>query len=329
MMPMLNCKFEEFHRLLVCGFSHTAGYADEVCIFPTTTLCSRTCSPRNLQRTCARPRLTVFTKWSYDASDSTKDLPYICRNHLIKIPSTSGLRGSLGHSKISHDAYTSSFIHPFVNSVTNVLTRLSNTGQILSSLAAEMAANNPFQTPEDASSCSLLEEATGFFNRCFSIQQAEFAKFEEQMASADMNASSASVHETNEAAVQDPSTNATPQSQGDKEEQWVSVREPVTRGDVLDTILALVDTLSVLCSRSSRLGGSQAPKFLHTVEEIGTATLLEQLTSLAQLTERQLDGAIAQAGLVCAVSEATYRLGFPGNDFQVCILGPLYCCITC
>jgi hypothetical protein len=202
-----------------------------------------------------------------------------------------------------------------------VLTRLSNTGQVLSSLAAEVTANNPLQASEDTTSCTLLEEATELFNRCFAIQQAEFAKFEEQIAPADTDTSSAQPEEINQTQVQQSSSSTTSQSQGDKEEQWVSVREPVTRNDVLDTIVALVDTLSILCSRSSRLGGSQAQKFLHTVEQIGTPTLLEQLSSLATLTERDLDGAIARAGLVSAVSEAKYRLGFPGNDFQVILTG--------
>ncbi|EPE31874.1 TPR-like protein [Glarea lozoyensis ATCC 20868] len=196
-----------------------------------------------------------------------------------------------------------------------------NTGQILSSLAAEVAANSIFQGSEDTTSCSLLEEAVGFFNRCFAIQQAEFAKFEEQIASANASASSeqTETEDAKQPAAQGASSDITSQNQSGKEEQWVSVREPVTRNDVLDTIIALVETLSTLCSRSSRLGGGQAPKFLHTVEEIGTPTLREQLSSLSQLTERGLDGAIAQASLISAVSEAKYRMGLPGNDFEAYI----------
>jgi hypothetical protein len=199
-----------------------------------------------------------------------------------------------------------------------VLTRFSNTGQVLTSLAAEVAVNNPSQALGDLASCVFLEEATGFLNRCFAIQQAEFAKFEEQIASANTDASSVQAGGSNQAPAQDVSPSATPQTQSEKEEQWVSVREPVTRNDVLDTILALVETLSVLCSRSSRLEGSQARKYLHTVEQLGTSTLLEQLSSLAKLTERGVDAAIAQAGLISAVSEAKYRMGFSGNDFQAC-----------
>ena len=199
-----------------------------------------------------------------------------------------------------------------------VLTSFSNTGQILTSLAAEVVTNESTQPLGDLSSCVLLEEATGYFNRCFFVQQNEFAKFEEQIASADTAASSAQAGAPRDVSAEgEDADGMTSPDQGEKEEQWVSIREPVTRNDVLETILALVETLSILCSRSSRLGGSQAQKFLHTVEEIGTPTLLEQLSSLASLNEREIDGAIAQAGLLSAVSEAKYRLGFAGTNFEV------------
>ena len=200
-----------------------------------------------------------------------------------------------------------------------MLTCPSNTGQILTSLADEVATKNSNNSDGDRASCVLLEEAIDYFNNCFAIQQTEFAKFEAQIASADNEASSAPETNVSAQTQEESSGSSTPSSaQGEKEEQWVSVREPVTRNDVLDTILALIETLSTLCSRSSRLERqSDAQKFLHTVEQFGSPTLLEQLSAIAALTERQLDAAIAQAGLVSAVSEAKYRLGFPGNDFKV------------
>ncbi|KAG9234266.1 hypothetical protein BJ875DRAFT_462044 [Amylocarpus encephaloides] len=189
---------------------------------------------------------------------------------------------------------------------------LFNTGQILTSLAEELNAKNPYNVESDQASCGLLEEAVGLFQRCLVVQEGEYTEFQRQIMADLPDTSSPSNVNAQDGS---PTTTGTIAERPEKIEQWVSVREEVTKDDILDTFIAFVQALSTLCNRSSRLE-RDADKFLHTVESFAGGGLINKLQLLARDTAKQIDAAIAAAGLMSAVSEAKYRLGLPGNDFK-------------
>ncbi|CAG8949410.1 hypothetical protein HYFRA_00005039 [Hymenoscyphus fraxineus] len=183
---------------------------------------------------------------------------------------------------------------------------LFNTAQVLTSLADGVSWKNSNDAEGDRASCGLLEEALGLFQRCLLQQEREYEQFQAQLASAS-GQMEASISE-NVQIQESNSNNSTSQSTDtNEEEQWVSVMEPITKDGLVDTLLALVETLSVLCSRSSRLE-RDAGKYLHTVEQFATPELLQKLSMYASGTERELDAAVGQAGLVSSISETKYRV---------------------
>lgn len=175
-----------------------------------------------------------------------------------------------------------------------------------------MSGNNSNDTEGDRASFGLLEEALGLFQRCFRIQEKEYQQFRAQLAAASENAQTETTMPENVQSEQASSNNTAPQA--NEEEQWVSVREPVTKDGLVDTLLALVGALSVLCSRSSRLK-RDAEKYLHNIKQFATPELLQKLCMYASRTEREVDVAVGQACLVSAILEIKYRGGV--NDFRV------------
>lgn len=166
-----------------------------------------------------------------------------------------------------------------------------------------MGGKSSVDTQGDKTACSLLEEALDLFRRCLIIQENEYQQFQAQLVANAQMETTIPENVKNEPE----SSNISPQANElNEEERWVSVIEPVTKDSLVDTLLALFETLSVLCSRSIRLG-RDAEKYLHTVGQFVTPELLETLSMYASDTERDLDAAVGHAGLISVISETKYR----------------------
>ncbi|KFY44600.1 hypothetical protein V495_03367 [Pseudogymnoascus sp. VKM F-4514 (FW-929)] len=171
-----------------------------------------------------------------------------------------------------------------------------NTAQVLTSIAE--ALDDVGSNPD--SLVPLLEEAVELFQRCLTLQ--EFRLSESEALRDSMNAADTpgSPVDSDGGAPLAPAAPAT--SPQPAEEQWASIVEPTTPDTLLDTILALLETLTVLATKLDSRG-------LAALEEY-TSTLLAKLpTYLAPSPTRAPEVGLTRANLLSALAEASFRAG--------------------
>ncbi|OBT61779.1 hypothetical protein VE03_09071 [Pseudogymnoascus sp. 23342-1-I1] len=171
-----------------------------------------------------------------------------------------------------------------------------NTAQVLTSLAEALD-----DVGNDAGSLvPLLEEAVELFQRCLTLQEFRFSESEALRDSINADEGSSSPIDSDGGAPLTPAA-ATASSQP-SEEQWASIVEPTTPDTLLDTILALLETLTVLATKLD-------PRGLAALEEY-TSTLLAKLpTYLAPSPTRAPEVGLTRANLLSALAEAGFRAG--------------------
>lgn len=182
----------------------------------------------------------------------------------------------------------------------------SNTAQVLTSLAEALDDSN---TNVDAV-VPLLEEAIELFQRCLTLQ--EFRLSESQ-------ALQDSTTNTPDADTEDggaPLTEPSPSQPPTTDEQWATILEPVTPSTLLDTILAQLETLTLLLSKTT----ASASRPLAWLDEYSTTLLTALPTYLTPLPERAPEAALTRANLLAALADATFRadrLAFPAYERAV------------
>ncbi|OBT87946.1 hypothetical protein VE02_04538 [Pseudogymnoascus sp. 03VT05] len=174
-----------------------------------------------------------------------------------------------------------------------------NTAQVLTSLAEALD-----DVGSDAGSLvPLLEEAVELFQRCLTLQEFRFSESEalrdSMNADASADAPGSPIDSDGGAPLTPAAAAASPQP---SEEQWASIVEPTTLDTLLDTILALLETLTVLATKLD-------PRGLPALEEY-TSTLLTKLpTYLAPSPARAPETGLTRASLLSALAEASFRAG--------------------
>ncbi|OBT40975.1 hypothetical protein VE00_09492 [Pseudogymnoascus sp. WSF 3629] len=172
-----------------------------------------------------------------------------------------------------------------------------NTAQVLTSLAEALD-----DVGSDAGSLvPLLEEAVELFQRCLTLQEFRFSESEalrdSMNADASADAPGSPIDSDGGAPLTPAAATASPQQ---SEEQWASIVEPTTPDTLLDTILALLETLTVLATKLN-------PRGLAALEEY-TSTLLTKLpTYLAPSPTRAPEAGLTRANLLSALAEASFR----------------------
>ncbi|ELR05507.1 hypothetical protein GMDG_07429 [Pseudogymnoascus destructans 20631-21] len=171
-----------------------------------------------------------------------------------------------------------------------------NTAQLLTSLAEALD-----DVGSDAGSLvPLLEEAVELFQRCLTLQEFRFSESEALRDSINADDAPGSPPDSDGGAPLTPAAQAA--SLQPSEEQWASIVEPTTPDTLLDTILALLETLTVLASKLDSRG-------LAALEEY-TSTLLTKLpTYLAPSPTRAPELGLTRANLLSALAEAGFRAG--------------------
>lgn len=94
-------------------------------------------------------------------------------------------------------------------------------------------------------------------------------------------------------------------SNASEEEVWASVEEPITKETLLDTAIAQLDTLTILCG----LEFSQGHSDLAWIEEYYHSTLQVKVNTYADGTSRQHEAALVKVKFFCALSDAAFRSG--------------------
>lgn len=198
------------------------------------------------------------------------------------------------------------------------MTGISNTGQLLTSLAESICREHEPDSIDGASRdpLHLYQEALEFFQRCLSLQEYQFTQSE-----AEANASargSMDVEEEEEEAADINNEKAPDGPDGDPtdEDGWAIVMESVTRSTLLDTLLAQVETLTSVCG----LFGNRGVDDSAWVEQYYDNLLHERLMTAGKETGRQREVALTKAKLRCALADvgfSTARLDVPTYEREI------------
>ncbi|KAH0555988.1 hypothetical protein GP486_006069 [Trichoglossum hirsutum] len=189
---------------------------------------------------------------------------------------------------------------------------LFNTAQVLTSLA-EALSEGRGSVPESelkGGALGLLEEAVELFQRCLTLQEYQFSESQaqmEEMAGAEQNASQTEGEDTlmGDTASTAAAEAAAASLEASEDERWATIVEPLTPDTLLDTALAQLETLTVLCG----LAISEAGSGLAWIEEYSTNLILNKISALARGTDRQREVALARANFICAFADASFKSG--------------------
>jgi hypothetical protein len=92
-------------------------------------------------------------------------------------------------------------------------------------------------------SLALLEEALGLFQRCLSLQEFQYTEFQAQ---AEAPTDDASMDDADVPSAEEGGASLS--SDEPQDDRWATIIEPITNETLLDTILAQVETLTLLCN---------------------------------------------------------------------------------
>jgi hypothetical protein len=204
-------------------------------------------------------------------------------------------------------------------SCTNVL---SNTAQVLTSLVEALSEDRSGSVSKE-DGLRLLEEAIELFQRCLTLQEFHYAESQAQEEDAaqtpqppeleipDSEASSSlstSGYATGPSHATAPSTVPSEASgslttQPAEEERWATIVEPVTNDTLLDTVLAQLETLTLLCE----LVTADEGRGLAWIEEYSTGLLTTKLPAYIAGTDREEEAALTRANFIAALANANFR----------------------
>ena len=139
------------------------------------------------------------------------------------------------------------------------------------------------------------------FNQCLTIQEKSFEQFQTPPSiDEDMDNDA-------EGGVSIPASEQAPSSQQQESEQWAQIVEPITYDSLIDTILAQLESLTLLCSKLTN------PKSLSTIDK-HTSDLLPKLDAYLQqfdktTSERMSEVALTRANFQASFADARFRNG--------------------
>lgn len=105
----------------------------------------------------------------------------------------------------------------------------------------------------------------------------------------------------------EPSGTSDTASNPSEEQIWAAIEEPITTDTLLDSAVAQLDTLALICGFSS----SQGQDGLAWIEEYYRSTLQSKVRQYAQNSEsgRQHEAALSTAKFTCSLSDAAFQHG--------------------
>jgi hypothetical protein len=140
----------------------------------------------------------------------------------------------------------------------------SNTAQVLTSLVEATTEPRSNHSPDVL---SLLEEALGLFQRCLALQEYQYTESQSQAAAM---SNDASMDDSDLPDAEDGSVSLT--SEEPQDDRWATILEPITNSTLLDTLLAQVETLTLVCNL---IPASSEPNLLSFITEY-SSNLLSQ-----------------------------------------------------
>lgn len=91
-----------------------------------------------------------------------------------------------------------------------------------------------------------------------------------------------------------------------EEERWATIVEPTTAGTLLDTSLAQLDVLKLLCNFQS----VSSPNDMELIENIYTSVVKDRLDHWSRKVESTREAVLGNIGFLCAFAVARFRLEY-------------------
>ncbi|KAI0104105.1 hypothetical protein GGR51DRAFT_231243 [Nemania sp. FL0031] len=180
---------------------------------------------------------------------------------------------------------------------------LFNLALVLTSIAEILGEDNQ---ADDSEALQIIVQALEIQSRCFDLQQSIFAKSRLELEQAMREA--AQIDNGGQVAP-----NPAPGSQNmSREEQWISVEEPVTASTLLDTIIAQIEALTTLCSIltsslvSSPESGHASSTTLSWIDSYSANLLTQTLPTLINENQDILEPRLADVMLPRAIFMSHY-----------------------
>ncbi|KAK6605391.1 hypothetical protein H4I95_05197 [Botrytis cinerea] len=114
---------------------------------------------------------------------------------------------------------------------------LFNTAQVLTSIAE---VTSETRNVGNDNNLALLEEAIELFQRCLTLQEYQYTESQTQAESAPISDDDPDMEEGGVSL-------SNPNSEPPQDDRWASIVEPVTLETLLDTVVAQLQTLAILC----------------------------------------------------------------------------------
>ena len=169
---------------------------------------------------------------------------------------------------------------------------LFNTGQILNSIAEELGGDN-----NHADALSLYQEALGFFQRCFGLQEKQMIDLLQLDDPQPMSTGDANKHGTEKLITEE-------------QEIWTSVEESISPGALCDTLIEMVDTLTRICTFCYPLSSDT----LSSVEHMHTHFIHEKILKYGQQSGQQAKVRSKEAWLHYTLRDSAFRNRYIGLD---------------
>lgn len=173
----------------------------------------------------------------------------------------------------------------------------SNTGQLLTSLVETMTEQKVSSRADNEDYPAMLEEAVELFWKCMAIQEQSILEAERRPEAQMQD------DQPQEAAGEALEAATASDSRTVQDEQWAAIVEPVTNETVLDTILALLETLTLFCG----LLGDGTWGRLGPIEKYAVTLLDEKLRLYFKGTEQAAEVSRKKANFLCAFADAKFR----------------------
>ncbi|KAL2356993.1 hypothetical protein BJ546DRAFT_423560 [Cryomyces antarcticus] len=190
-----------------------------------------------------------------------------------------------------------------------------NTAQVLTSLAEEFSE---FRSRRPTEAVRLLEEATELFSSCLARQEIMYEESQSMMQMAEEEEEDTDMDLSGGAPVppsSDPNGNVAAENDNSEdsntpEEETVTIQQPTTVVDLIDTALAQLSTLATLCGVMSYLDEQKEPAL---ISQLGRQLLEQRIPAYAaKLSSDELESvksgiALGKAQFIGALAEAEFR----------------------
>lgn len=181
-----------------------------------------------------------------------------------------------------------------VNNHAHMLT--SNFAQVCSSLAETIHDHFGESKSSDEDPLALLRNSLSSLEKCFQIQETQFNQM--QQGHEERN-------DDEDDIVEDPTSDGVQTSETTEEEMWAAIVEPTTAGTLLDTSLAQLDVLKLLCSFQS----VAFPNDMELIENIYASVVKDRVDGWSQKAESTREAVLENIAFLCAFATARFRLG--------------------